>query len=106
MQHLLAQHLKELGFAHIEFEYAFCEGRRWRADIAIPAHKLMIEIDGFHQGKHGAGWGKDNEKQNVAQAMGWRILRFTNRDIERGYAKEWIRGHIQTGEHVKGGVAD
>lgn len=62
-------------------EYRFHPLRKWRFDFAWPESKLALEIDGgiWFGGRHthGAGWLKDQEKLNTAQAMGWRILHRT-----------------------------
>lgn len=45
-------------------------------DIAFPAHRLAIEIDGKHY--HGdATFEKDRWQQNALVLAGWRVLRFT-----------------------------
>ena len=52
----LALHLRAAGIVAIP-EYQFCEGRRWRADFAIPGRNLLIEVDGGNRmatiGKNG-----------------------------------------------------
>jgi very-short-patch-repair endonuclease len=89
-QVLMGLHLRELGFTGIEYEYLFCSGRKWRADLAVPSSRLLIECDGHYQGHHGTGWGSDNEKNNTAQCLGWKILRFHNQEILSGRAKDFI----------------
>ena len=78
-----------------ESEYTFCPGRKWRADYAYPAQKVLIEVEGgtWSNGRHtrGAGYAKDCEKYNRAAIMGWRLLRFTSSMIEDGTAIETIR---------------
>ena len=90
MQRLLRIHLKELGVKTIP-EYRFYQERRWRFDLASEELRIGFECDGFYHGKHGAGWGNDNEKQNVAQMLGWRVLRFTNEEIASGKAKQFLQ---------------
>ena len=56
-------------------EHRFHPSRRWRFDIAWPSQKIAVEIDGFGFGHLSiAGRKQDNEKQNVATAMGWRVV--------------------------------
>ena len=58
-------------------EHCFHSSRRWRFDIAWPSQKIAVEIDGGGYGHQSiAGRNQDNEKQNAATAMGWRVFRF------------------------------
>lgn len=95
-QLLLATHLKELGLCPVVFEFHFAEGRRFRADLAVPSESLLFECDGHFQGKHGQGWGAGHEKINLAQALGFRCFQFSNRDILTGKALEWLKTHLIT----------
>lgn len=63
-------------------------GRVFRADLAYPEHRLVIEGDGF--GVHGErdAFESDRERQNLLVLDGWRILRFTWRQIVREPA--WV----------------
>jgi len=55
----------------------FANGRRYRIDLAIPEHKIAIEVDGylFHRGRE--SFDADKVRQNDLMASGWRVLRFT-----------------------------
>ena len=64
-------------------EHRFCE-RRWRFDYAWRIAHVAVEIDG---GQWKAGGGRhntdaDREKLNEAAAYGWRVLRFSHRQLE------------------------
>ena len=64
--------------------------------VALPQYRRLfgIEIDGgMWTGGHtrGPGLEKDYEKQNLAQMNGYRILRFTNRQVQNGNAKEALK---------------
>lgn len=66
-----------------EFENAV-PGRRYRLDIALPAARLAIEVDGWEwHGKHKGDFIRDRERQNLLTLNGWRILRFTAGQIRR-----------------------
>lgn len=94
-QALLASHLGELGYKSV-FEYQFCD-RKWRFDLFLPEQGIGIELDGgmFHGGhSRGAALEKDYEKQNIAQLRGFRILRFTNRQVLSGQALEFLRKNL------------
>jgi hypothetical protein len=73
-------------------EYPFHVERRWRFDFAWPARKLAVEVEGVTYGDKGgrhqraAGLEGDCEKYNAAVLLGWRVLRFTPRQIKRGEA--------------------
>lgn len=116
-------HLEERLFAQLvdsglqpEREYKFCHDRKWRADLAFPALKIIIEVEGGlygkpvicdkchlpvmrnlgggrrmpvrESGRHntGAGFEKDVEKYNWAEIDGWMVLRFSGTMIKNGNA--------------------
>lgn len=78
------------------FDYPFLIGedilpsehRRYELDLAWPAVKLGVEVEGsiWTGGAHGRGTGivRDMAKQNVAVLNGWRVLRVTTREAESG----------------------
>lgn len=74
----------------LEREYKFCPDRRWKFDFAIISLKIGIEIEGgiFSGGRHtrGSGFIKDCEKYNKAAMYGWKVLRYTSKDITSGNA--------------------
>ncbi|HWH99508.1 MAG TPA: DUF559 domain-containing protein [Propionibacteriaceae bacterium] len=57
-------------------------GHHYWVDIAFPAHKLAVEIDGreFHEGPD--VFESDRYRQNDLINAGWRVLRFTSRMLE------------------------
>lgn len=58
--------------------------RKYRLDIAIPASKLAVEVDGWEwHGKHKGDFTRDRERQNLLTLHGWRILRFTAGQIRK-----------------------
>lgn len=96
-QMLLAIHLRELGVREIVPEFQIDPSRRWRADVALPAHRILIECDGgMHTGGHkrGAALEDDYAKQNTAQMLDWKILRFSNRQVLRGEAREFLQKYL------------
>ena len=71
------QHAVEL-----KTELRFDEKRKYRFDWAIPALKIAIEYEGgiFMQNSGhntAAHYTKDTDKYNLAQQLGWKVLRFT-----------------------------
>lgn len=93
-QELLRIHLLELG-VHTTPEYQFHHGRKWRFDLASEGLRLAFECNGHFKGKHGTGWSNDAEKLNTAQMMGWRVLQFTNRQVLRGEAREFLKAWLE-----------
>jgi very-short-patch-repair endonuclease len=65
----------------VEKEYRFHPIRKWRFDFAIPSKMIAIEYEGLNSLKSGhttlSGYTKDTEKYNEAQALGWKVIRFT-----------------------------
>lgn len=96
-QELLCIHLGELGFRGIVRELQFDSTRLWKADIAIPSCRVLIECDGgMHTGGHkrGAALEDDYLKQNSAQILGWKIFRFSNRQVLTGEAKTLMQKYL------------
>ena len=65
-------------------EWKFHPTRQWRFDYAWPAGMVACELDGG-QWKTGGGrhnTDADRDKLNEAAAMGWRVLRFSHRQLE------------------------
>ena len=76
-------------------EYRFHAVRKWRFDYAYVDKKIAVEIEGgiFVIGRHtrGAGFLKDMEKYNAAGLLGWRIFRFTPRQVKGMEAYAFIQ---------------
>jgi very-short-patch-repair endonuclease len=91
---LRAVHLDE----GLEEEFRFHPLRRWRFDLAWPARLIACEVDGgaWIGGRHtsGAGFEADCEKVSIAAALGWRVLRVTPRQVERGQALIWLEAAL------------
>ena len=66
---------------HYEKELKFHPERKWRFDFAIPEMKVAIEYEGLmsEKSRHTtiSGFTNDSEKYNAAQALGWKVLRYT-----------------------------
>ena len=71
-------------------EFQFCPGRKFRADFFIERLNLLVEYEGIAAGadngraytgasRHTSitGYSKDCEKYNIAQLLGFRLLRCT-----------------------------
>jgi very-short-patch-repair endonuclease len=77
---------RALGIPAPETEYRFEPKRRWRADMAWPDVRLLVEIEGgawtFGRHTRGVGFTKDMEKYNAAAEGGWMLLRYQPRGID------------------------
>ena len=89
---MLAQLQRAFPRSHwlVQYDFAREVGRRFRADIAEPFHKLLIECQGstWTQGRHtrGAGYESDCERMAIAQILGFDLLQFTKAQIDDGRA--------------------
>lgn len=77
------------GLPPAESEYPFARhlGRRFRFDRAWPEARVAVELEGgvWSRGRHvrGEGFERDCEKYNLAQALGWKVFRFTGRMLKQ-----------------------
>ncbi len=85
-----------------QYRFAAELGRQYRFDFAWPPRKLAAEVDGgrwlIRRGKDGqpipVGWHlhtEDYRKNNLAQKLGWTVLRFVPEMIRSGEAITEIR---------------
>ncbi len=96
----LAFQIKAAKLPEPKREFRFTD-RRWRFDFAWWEHKLAVEVEGLSFGKSRhttlKGYQADCEKYNAATLLGWRVLRFTRRDIKKGNALSTIERALQVG---------
>lgn len=95
-QILLQKHLVELGVKTVP-EFRFSLERKFRFDLYAESLRMGFEVNGTFGGLHGPRWSaSDLEKLNLAQMMGYRVIQFTNKQVELGKAKaflkEWLGG--------------
>lgn len=87
---LLMAHKLDKIFAQ---EYKFHATRKWRFDFADPENKVAVEIDGgvFAGGRHtrGVGFRADCEKINAAAVLGWRVLRYVDKNGMRQFSHDY-----------------
>ena len=92
-EELFCKHLDELGLRY-EREVKFHPIRQWRIDFVLPDHRIGIEVEGaiWVGGRHvrGAGYQADLNKYNHATMCGYRILRFSTSDVQKGAAKAFL----------------
>ena len=89
---------KGLGLPTPKAEFYFAKPRRWRFDWAFPVQLIAVEQEGgvFNGGRHtrGVGFVKDMEKYNAATRLGWRVLRFTPKQVRDGMAALYVASII------------
>lgn len=65
----------------MQMEQRFHGERKWRFDYSIPSLMIAIEYEGLmsEKSRHTtiSGFTGDSEKYNAAQALRWKILRYT-----------------------------
>lgn len=68
--------------------------RKWRFDYAWIPQAVAVECEGgvWSGGRHtrGGGFIKDMEKYNEAARLGWRVFRFTPRQLKTGEAQAYM----------------
>lgn len=84
-----------LGFPQLEREYQYHPSRKWRADFAHVAARVLIEIEGGTRnpkkpGRHNrhGGYRDDCIKYNAAQELGWLVIRLTGDMIQPDQLEE------------------
>lgn len=88
---------KALGIPEPMGEYRFHPIRRWRFDWAWPEERVALEIEGgiwmAGKGAHSRPMNiiRDQEKQNEAGKLGWRIFRFSPREFKKGIAQAFMQ---------------
>lgn len=92
-RHLQAS-LTLLGAPAPEREFRFHPTRKWRLDLAWPALKLGVEVEGgIYRGgghTHVKDLKRDMEKGNALALLGWRLLRFHGDQVRSGEAASTI----------------
>lgn len=95
LEETLVLQMKAAGYPCPEREYRFHPTRRWRFDFAFPAVQLAVEIEGgIYSARSGhrsvTGMRRDMEKYNEAALLGWRVLRFSEREVRNGDALQIV----------------
>jgi len=97
---------QQIGGPPLEREHRFAAPRRWRADFAHVAARVLVELEGgTHSGgrhtRH-AGFRGDCEKYNAAQRLGWQVYRYTG-DMLTPDALAELAAHMRQMEAVCSG---
>ncbi len=62
-------------------------GRRFRADIYVPAHRLVIEVDGFGYHRTKAAFVSDRKRNNLLEVHGYRLLKYDNGSVRKDFPR-------------------
>ncbi len=90
LQSLLRRHALPDGIRQLEIrDGAFAA----RLDLAYPAERVGVEVDGFMWHSDPARWRADLARSNRLTQLGWHVLHFTWRDIDRDPAR--VAGEIR-----------
>lgn len=98
-EELLAFQLRAMHIPH-EREFAFCPGRRWRADFRVADLLIEVEGGGWSGGWHvrGAGFEADCAKYGEAVVLGYRVLRVTPAMVQSGEALDLVQRALKREE--------
>lgn len=79
-----------------EKEFRFHPSRKYRFDFAFVDVRVAVEIEGgiWTHGAHARGKGiiRDMDKYNEAARLGWRVFRFTPKQLRTGEAQAYVKG--------------
>lgn len=94
----------EIAGLKLEPEFKFHPERKFRADWLIAGSNVLVEYEGglFSSGKRGhssiSGIHRDCEKANLAQILGYTVIRVTPKHVVSGQAFAWIQDALQRKE--------
>ena len=92
----LFQELEEHAIGY-ERKFQFESTKNWRFDFYIVRLRLLIEIAGspWSVGRGGKKIANAFNKYDLAEDLGYRIVRLEPHQIESGYAINWIQGQLK-----------
>jgi very-short-patch-repair endonuclease len=77
-ERLLVKLLREAGITRWRMNYPIGP---YKVDVAFPASKIVIEVDGWAFHSDQEVFQNDRKRQNYLALMGWQVLRFTWLDL-------------------------
>lgn len=90
LEDLFAAQVKAFRLPEPAREFRFHPVRLWRTDFAWAEFMLLVEIEGLTPGggrhQRMKGYEDDLDKYNEAQRLGFKLLRFSGRQVKRGEA--------------------
>lgn len=86
---------RELGLGEAMREFVFARPRQFRADLAWPEFRLLVEFEGgvYIRGRHTRGRGYENDcyKYSLASILGYTLVRVTSGMINDGKAFKLLK---------------
>lgn len=99
---IVTPYLRGEGVPEPQYEYRFCDERKWRFDLAWPTYMLALEVQGgiWTRGRHTRGVAllAEWEKLNAAACLGWRVLFCQPRDLCTSETVATIRAALRLEE--------
>lgn len=86
---MLADQCIEAGILGFVGQYEFHAERNWRIDLAWPAQKLAVEVDGAVHRIKGM-FDRDLEKHQALFFDRWRLLRVSTKQVREGEALKLV----------------
>ena len=83
LESVLRVHLLNAGITPPKTQFWVADGRDLfaRVDFCWPAHRLIVEADGYAFHSDRDAYRRDRERMNRLERLGWRVLRFTWEDV-------------------------
>lgn len=98
LERILEADLHKEGIEDFQREVRFHPRRKWLFDFAWATEKVAVEVEGgtMQGGRHVRGKGFENDciKYNEACLRGWRVLRFTSRQVRQNECVPVIRAAL------------
>jgi len=89
--------VRRLGEPEVIYEASgLIPGRKYRADIYLPASRITVEMDGFQYHRSKSAFQKDRERQNLFALHGILVLRYFTRQAFRdlyGITDQVVQAH-------------
>lgn len=87
---ILRDQIIEAGLPQPYREFSWHPTRNFRADLAWPARKFAVEVDGaVHRIK--GKFERDIERHNLLIREGWTYIRVTPAMVKSGEALQWVK---------------
>lgn len=91
---MLRDQIVEAGLPEPKMEYRWHPTRKFRADIAFPEKRFIVECDGaVHRIK--SKFERDIERHNLLVQSGYTYIRVTPAMVKSGEALKWVKEFLE-----------